>query len=99
MEFINQNYMYDISIGTLSEIFDLTPNYISALFHKRTSMKLVNYVAKVRVSRSKKLLAETNLSVSDICEAVGYHSCRYYTKLFKEINGISLYEYRKSLTD
>ena len=97
MEFINQNYMYEISITTLSEIFDLTPNYLSSLFHKKTSMKLVDYVAKVRVNKSQNLLAETDLNVNDISEAVGYHSSRYFTKLFKSINGVSPCEYRKNL--
>lgn len=99
MEFINQNYMYDISVTTLSETFDITPNYLSSLFHRKTSMKLVDYVAKVRVNKAQNLLAQTDLSVNDICEAVGYHSYRYFTKLFKNINGLSPSGYRKSLKD
>ena len=97
MEFINQNYMYEVSITNLSEIFDLSPNYISSLFHKKTNMKLTDYIGKVRINKSKKLLAETDLNVDDISEAVGYHSTRHYTKLFKTITGISPSEYRKNL--
>ena len=97
MEFINQNYMYEISITNLSEIFDLSPNYISSLFHKKTNMKLTDYIGKVRINKSKKLLAETDLNVDDISEAVGYHSTRHYAKLFKTITGISPSEYRKNL--
>lgn len=97
MEFINQNYMYDISITSISKMFNLTPNYISSLFHRKTNIKLFDYVAKVRISKSQRLLAETDLNIDDISKAVGYYSSSHFTKLFKSLVGLSPSEYRKSL--
>lgn len=95
MEFINENFMYEISISTLSEIFNLTPNYISSLFHKKTNMKLVDYLSKVRIIKAQNLLSETDMNVEEICESIGYHSTRHFSKLFKNYTGYSPVEYRK----
>ena len=97
MEFIDQNYMFEISITNLSEKFNLTPNYISSLFHKKTKMRILDYIAKVRISKAQSLLIETDLNVKDISEAVGYRSTRYFTNLFKSSTGETPSEYRKKL--
>lgn len=99
MEFIDKNYMFEISITILSERFNLTANYISSLFHKKTKMKIVNYIAKVRIIKAQSLLVETELSVKEISEAVGYYSVRHFTKLFKSIVGVTPSEYKKLAQD
>lgn len=99
MEFIDKNYMFEISISILSERFNLTANYISSLFHKKTKMRLVNYIAKVRIAKAQSLLVETELNVKDISKAVGYYSVRHFTKLFKNITGVTPSEYKKLTQD
>ena len=82
IDYINENYMKDIGINTIADELQITPNYLSAIFHKEVKMKFTDYISKIRISRAKKLLIETNLTIKEISEQVGYHSTRHFTKLF-----------------
>ncbi len=80
--YIDESYCNDISIATLAERFDLSPNYLSALLKKRLGMKFTDYLTSLRLSRAKQLLMDTNLSISEITAEVGYFSQSYFTKIF-----------------
>lgn len=85
---VEANFMKDIGIADLAERLSVTPNYLSALFHKQTGETFTQYVTKIRLSHAKAYLLEESLSIQEIAEKVGYYSPRHFTKKFKEIYGI-----------
>ncbi|MFL5695305.1 MAG: helix-turn-helix transcriptional regulator [Ktedonobacteraceae bacterium] len=80
--FIEQNYQSDISITEIAERLQVTPNYLSALFHKKTGVTFVKYLTKIRLLRAKELLADPERRVQQVAELVGYTSTRHFTKIF-----------------
>lgn len=96
MEFINKNYMREISLNSLSEEFNLTPNYLCRLFRNNTGMKLTDYINRVRIEGAKKLLDTTNMKVYEIAECVGFSSSSYFCTVFKTLTGIKVSEYKRS---
>lgn len=97
INFISENYMSDIGINIIANNLNLSPNYLSALFHKTTNVKFIDYLTEIRILKSKELLANTNLSIQKISEKVGYHSTRHFTKLFIKYVHSYPSEYKKNL--
>ena len=95
IEYIESNYMKDIGINTISEKLKITPNYLSAIFHKETNLKFTDYISKTRILRARKMLLESSLTIREISENVGYHSTRHFTKLFIKYTGQYPSTYRK----
>nr|WP_275983826.1 helix-turn-helix transcriptional regulator [Paenibacillus hamazuiensis] len=89
--------MEDIGIGQIAGELNVTPNYLSSLFHKKTGCTFVKYLTRLRMYKAKELLAETGLQVQQVAEKVGYYSSRHFTKLFKDTNGVYPSDFKKNL--
>jgi len=86
--YIEQNYMYDIGINEIAEKLNVTPNYLSTYFHKKTGITFIRYLTEVRMLRAKKMLENPNITVQDVAGQVGYYSTSHFIKLFKEYFGV-----------
>lgn len=95
--YIENHYTGDLTLGQVAEEFNVTPNHLSSLFHKRTGTTFMQYVTKLRMLKAKELLADPSVQVQQAAEQVGYFSSRHFTKLFKEIVGCYPSEYKKNL--
>ncbi|QJD87421.1 response regulator transcription factor [Cohnella herbarum] len=85
IEYVDKHYMEEIGIGTLAGEFNVTPNYLSTLFHKRNGVTFVKYLTNTRMLKAKELLlTKSEFKVQDVAQAVGYFSSRHFTKLFLE---------------
>jgi len=91
---IDQNYTRDISIGQLAEQLNITPNYLSTLFHKKTGSTFLTYLKRKRLLKAKELLADPNRPVHEVAEQVGYVSVRHFARLFAEQFGCLPSEFR-----
>lgn len=86
-KYVHNNYMNNIGIGDIAEKLNVTPNYLSTLFHKKTDINFLKYLTQYRMRKAKELLAQENKKVQDVAKEVGYFSTRHFTKLFKEQYG------------
>lgn len=71
--------------------------YLSSKFKKLTGIGYREYITKRKIQESRRLLANTNKTISDIAESVGYKDMNSFYLAFKKINGYSPAVYRKSL--
>jgi two-component system response regulator YesN len=92
--YIDQHYMHPISMGEIAERLGVTPNYLSALFHKKTGTTFVKYLTRIRMLKAKELLKDPNVQIQQVAEQVGYYSTRHFTKLFVKFFGCYPSEYR-----
>ncbi|WP_138752812.1 response regulator [Paenibacillus sinopodophylli] len=73
----------------------VSPNYLSYLFKKDTGYNLWEYVIKLRMEESRKLILHTDLRRYEISERVGYESPEHFSKIFKKYYGMSPSELKK----
>ncbi|MWC30817.1 response regulator transcription factor [Paenibacillus sp. MMS18-CY102] len=73
----------------------VSPNYLSYLFKKTIGMNLWEYVMKLRMEESRRLLLETDMRRYEIAERVGYESPEHFSKIFKKYYGVSPSELKK----
>ena len=95
VKYIQKNYMNQISQDDVAKAGNVSPTYLSRLFKDEMKIGFNEYLTKVRLEESKRLLSETNYSIKEISVMVGYPDEKYYSKLFKKITGIKPTEYRK----
>lgn len=94
-EYIQKNYMKPIGLEEISEMLGFNLSYFSALFKKETGKNFLEYLTEVRIANAKELLRETNLSVAEICNRVGYLDQKHFIATFKKYAGIKPGEFRK----
>ncbi len=85
----------DLSIVSVATHVYLNPVYFGRVFKSTFDMTFKQYVLRQRMERAKQLLAQENLSISDVCEQVGVGNPSYFSRLFREYTGKLPSEYRR----
>lgn len=89
-EFIEKNYMKDISISQIAEELQMAPSYLSMLFHQEAGEKFIDYLTYVRMENAKRLLIQNSTAaIKDIAMMCGYNSSQYFAKVFLSQCGCS----------
>jgi len=96
-EFIRANYKKKIKLKDISKVVCLSSYYLSHIFKKETGSTLFEYLTKVRVEEAKRLLETTQWNTTRISFEVGCTDQSYFCKVFKKIEGISPYKYKKTM--
>ena len=94
---LQERYTEDISLAALAEKYNISQSNLSTLIKKKLGLSFSEYITARRMKKARELLADENLSIDAIAEAVGYHDYFYFTKVFKKSQGISPSKYRKLL--
>lgn len=97
VELMHTQLDQDLTLKELSAASYLSPFHFARLFKKLTGLSPHNYLASIRATRAQLLLAETDLSVTEIGARVGYLSGSHFTKAFRLATGATPREFRKSL--
>ncbi len=89
ISYINKNLKEDLNAKTLSSRFYISKGYLESFFKKRTGVTLNGYIRKLRLEAAQELLINTDKSVTDICEEVGFNSIPTFFRVFKNAYGES----------
>ncbi|MBQ8814704.1 MAG: response regulator [Lachnospiraceae bacterium] len=81
-QYIHNHYPNDLSLDILAKTVYLSPQYLSALFIEQNGYGLNKYIKNVRMEKARDLLLNTDLSVKDISQRVGYSNLSYFCKSF-----------------
>ncbi|PLS10376.1 response regulator transcription factor [Neobacillus cucumis] len=93
--YLDKNYQQPISLNSLSEELNVSPNYISRLFKKEVQKGLFDYLNELRIERAKKLLKDYKYKIYEIAELVGFKSQVHFAIVFNKYVGVSPKDYRK----
>ena len=86
-----------LSVKTIAERLQCSPDYLSHLFHKATSEKLIHYIHRIRIEGARLALESTPLHISEIAFASGFDDAGYFARVFKKQCGESPQEFRARL--
>lgn len=96
-EYIQENYMYELSMQDVAKTMNYSEAYFCKLFKQCFNQNFTSYLTEYRVNEAKKQLAEPTVNVKEIGKAVGYGDANYFAKVFKRITGQSPTEYRTEI--
>ena len=78
----------------IAEYFHISQSYLCKLFHENGTT-VTTVIQEIRLQQTRSLLEQSDLSIQNIAELVGYHDLTYFIKLFKRNFSITPYQYRK----
>lgn len=96
LEFMHDNYSRGLSLDEIASAAYLSEYHFARLFKEIIGVTPHVYLANLRLERARKLLAETELAISEVASMVGYQSQSHFTKVFKSITGVTPRGYRES---
>ncbi|MDR6551727.1 AraC family transcriptional regulator [Paenibacillus qinlingensis] len=94
VKYINLNYMENLTLKLISKNFYISPFHLSRVFKDVTGFTFVEYIHSVRTLESQKLLRDSDTSVTDIAQMVGFDSSTHFGRVFKDQTGYSPTKYR-----
>jgi len=89
IEFMHDNCGRELSLAEIAASAYLSAFHFARLFKKITGAPPHAYLAALRVERARRLLAETDLSITEVGARVGYASQSHFTKVFREATGLT----------
>lgn len=95
--YIEANLDFRIDINQIADTFHYNPRYLGRLFKKQTGNTINDYITYRRLKRAKTLLRDSEASVIDISNEIGFNNVTYFNRLFKKCFGITPTEYRKEI--
>jgi len=97
-EYIQEHHTEELSLSQVAKAVNTSTFYFCKIFKKLTGVNFTDYVSRIRIEKSKNLLLNPNLRVSEIAFEVGFQSLTHFNRVFKKILGQSPTEYRAQLS-
>ena len=88
INFIESNYTRPISLADVAKFVNRSASYLTNLFREETGSTVLEWIVKRRMRKAQSLLVETNNTIEEISQKVGYSDLRYFNRKFKEMHGI-----------
>lgn len=94
-EYLHACYGELITLKDLSKIAGMSENHFLRSFKQLFKSSPYQYLKQLRLQKAEKLLIKTDLSISDICYAVGFESLGSFSWLFKQTTGYAPEQFRR----
>lgn len=97
-KYIKDNLGGELTNKTLSDVADVSEDYVGQYFKTLTGINPQDYIEYQRMEYAVKLLRTTKMSIRDIGRACGYKDTAYFCRRFKMMYGIPAGKMRKRET-
>ena len=95
MLYLQENYMKRHTLESLGARFSINPFYLQKQFKRYVGLSPTEYCIYLRINRAKVLMRSTYATISDISREVGIENLGYFTRLFKQHEGMTPQAYRE----
>ena len=96
VSFCTSNFSENLSLALLEEKLHLNRYYISHLFSKKLGLRFNDYINSLRISEACRHLLNSDTSITEISEIVGFNTQRTFNRAFIKAMGQTPGEYRKN---
>lgn len=93
-DYINENYMEEISLDTIADVAGFSKFHFSRLFKQFTDISFYDYLNQRRVKEAEKLLLNPNLSITEVAMRSGFSSISTFNRVFKNFKECTPTEFK-----
>jgi two-component system, response regulator YesN len=87
----------ELGLERVAERVGMNPQHLSRLFKELFGERFVEYSTGLRIEAAKAALAEADVTVEELCRALGWTDAAHFTKVFKERTGLTPKAYARRL--
>lgn len=95
VNYCSRNFSRDLSLAILEDELHMSKYYISHLFSMKLKVRFNDYINSLRINDACRQLRQTDKTVTEISECVGFNTLRTFNRAFVRQIGMSPSEYRK----
>ena len=96
-QYVSAHIREKLSVPTVARMVDVSPSYLTALFHKNLQISPGEYIRRIKLQESKQMIRENSMNFSEIASALQYSTVHHFSRQFKDKFGITPTEYAKSV--
>ena len=96
-QYISAHIREKLTVPLVARQVDVSPSYLTALFHKNLQISPGEYIRRTKLQESKQMIRENNLNFTEIAAELQYSTVHHFSRQFKEKFGITPTEYAKSV--
>lgn len=96
LEKLHSPKYYGCCANDVYNLMGFSPPVVIEIFKKHTGLTVAQYLRQTKLNIACELLESTNMSIIEISSLMGYSSLSHFSRVFKEILGITPAAYRKS---
>lgn len=89
LKFIQYNYSHSIDITSIADSIGISRSHLYRVFIKHLGLSPNDYLTQYRINRACSLLRNSDLTISNIANSVGYDDPLYFSRVFKKVKGVS----------
>lgn len=93
-----ENFQQDISQKWITDRIHVTPSYLSHTFKKDMGITFTDYLNNIRITKAKRLICSQPIKMYEVAEATGFADYRYFSKVFRDLVGITPTEYQNQVS-
>lgn len=97
LDFIHNNFGYEIGVADIAHTVGIDRTYLYRIFRQQVGQAPKKYLTGFRIHMAAKMLAETNLSVTEIALSCGFKEVSLFDRQFAASHGCPPLQYRKKL--
>ncbi|HET7117429.1 MAG TPA: AraC family transcriptional regulator [Hanamia sp.] len=98
MEFVNQNFSQNITLGDAARIAGMTEVSFSRFFKLRTGKTFVDTLNEIRLGHASRMLIDTTQSINEIAYKCGFNNMSNFNRIFKKKKNTTPKDFRHSYT-
>ena len=96
-QYVSAHIREKLSVPLVARQVDVSPSYLTALFHKNLQISPGEYIRRSKLQESKQMIRENEMNFTEIAAALQYSTVHHFSRQFKEKFGITPTEYAKSV--
>ncbi len=94
LNMINSQFNESISLSSVAQSLNVTPQYLSYVFSKNMNISFSQYLSNMRLRYAAGLLKDNTLNITEICYSCGYRNLSHFIRSFKRKYGVSPNKYK-----
>ncbi len=94
-QFVDDNWAKKITLDQIANTFSINKFYLTRIFEKQYGTSIINYILDIRITQAKRMLRFSNEKINYIGKTCGFDDQNYFSRAFKQVEGITPTEYRK----
>ncbi|WP_108670384.1 helix-turn-helix domain-containing protein [Peribacillus acanthi] len=98
ISFLEKNFRKrDLKLVDVANHVNRSPSYFSYLLQQKTGQSFTEIVSSIRINEAKRLLSESDQPVKEIALSIGYPNPNYFSRVFRELVGVTPREFRTGI--